>query len=193
MNRPDFGGLTSHASPFPHFRVPALIDGEQADSILDWLDADAPWSLRIAPFYEQHEFSLVGRDLPPAAAELVSPGFTAEVGRHLAHWLGAGELALVDVCAHRLEAGQTIRIHNDHIGAEETHRLVLQLNRGWTVEQGGLLMLFERDDPASVTDVMLPTHRGAFGFEISDRSHHAVSTIHAGRRDSLVFTYRKSV
>ncbi|WP_165191638.1 cyclophane-containing peptide 2OG-Fe(II) oxygenase YhhC [Caulobacter soli] len=189
---PDFTNAETRDTPFPHFRVADLLSEATADAMLDWLDADAPWKLRIASFYEQHEFSILACSAPGAIAQLVSAPVIARIGEELSARLRAPKLQLVDVCAHRLVAGQTIRVHNDYIGEAESHRLVVQLNRGWSVEQGGLLMLFCEDDPASVTDVLLPAHRSAFGFEISERSHHAVSTIHAGQRDTLVYTYRKA-
>jgi hypothetical protein len=35
--------------------------------------------------------------------------------------------------AHKLTAGQTIRIHNDWIRGEETHRVLIQVNDGWSM------------------------------------------------------------
>jgi len=192
MSHPDFSGAENYTVPFPHFRVPELLSVHIADSILDWLDTDAPWKLRIAEFYEQHEFSMLACDAPDEVAQVASNDFVYTIGEELSRRLNAPTLQIVDICMHRLVEGQTIRIHNDHIGEEETHRLVVQLNRGWSFDQGGLLMLFARGDPESVTDIILPTHRSAFGFEISPRSHHAVSTIHAGRRDTMVYTFRRA-
>lgn len=192
MSRPDFSGAEDYATPFPHFRVPEILSARTADTMLEWLDVDAPWRLRIAEFYEQHEFSMLDCDVPFDIAQVVSSEFVDAIGQELSQRMNAPALELVDVCMHRLVQGQTIRIHNDHIGEEETHRLVIQLNRGWSIEQGGLFMLFARDDPESVTDVMLPVHRSAFGFEVSARSHHAVSTIHEGHRDTLVYTFRRA-
>lgn len=190
MTRPDFTLAASRDSPFPHFRVRELLPEATGDELLAWLDADAPWKLRIADFYEQYEFSMLGCSAPPAVAHIVSDAFVADIACELSARLDAPPLVLVDVVVHRLVEGQTIRIHNDHIGEEETHRLIVQLNRGWEVEQGGLLMIFGADDPESVADVLLPVHGSAFGFEISERSHHAVSTIHSGSRDTLVYTFR---
>lgn len=192
MILPDFSRTEDRATPFPHFRVAGLLSEECGLALLDWLDASAPWNLRIAEFYEQHEFSLLQCDLPAELTHLASAAFVAQIAHELSERLRCGSLELVEVAVHRLVQGQTIRIHNDFIGPTETHRLVVQINRGWSVENGGLLMIFKSDDPESVTDVLLPTHRSAFGFEISDRSHHAVSTINHGSRDSLVYTFRKA-
>lgn len=193
MIKPDFSGTEGRTAPFPHFMTSELVHPDSADALLRWLEQEAPWRLRIADFYEQNELSLLRGELPQAVAEFIAPTFIESIANELAERLDAPPLELVDVCTHLLEAGQTIRIHNDHLGGnEETHRLVVQLNRGWSIEQGGLLMLFSGDAPETVTDVILPVHRSAFGFEISERSHHAVSTIVTGSRISLVYTYRKA-
>jgi Rps23 Pro-64 3,4-dihydroxylase Tpa1-like proline 4-hydroxylase len=192
VTRPDFAGSETFPVPFPHFRVPHLLSERTAAELLGWLDAGAPWKLRIADFYEQHEFSMLDCRIPDNVCEVVSEDFVNAIRDELTNRLNAPALRLVDVCMHRLVRGQTIRIHNDYIGQAETHRLVVQVNRGWSAEHGGFLMLFGGDEPESLTDIMLPAHRSAFGFEISTRSHHAVSTIRDGHRDSLVYTFCQS-
>lgn len=192
MILPDFSRTVNRSDPFPNFRSQDVIDRELADAMLDWLDGEAPWKLRIADFYEQHEFSLSDRPGPGILGAFTSGPFVQAVGSELSRRFAAPSLALVDVTVHRLVEGQTIRVHNDEIGEEETHRLLLQVNRGWRAEQGGLLMLFAGDDSASLTDVVMPSHRSAFAFEISQQSHHAVSTVRTGARDTIVYTFRKT-
>lgn len=188
---PDFSAATAHASPFPHFRAPAMLTLPLADAALAWLRDEGRWDLRIENFYEQHELSLLDAPLPANVATLTSIAFVDEVRAGIRSLLAvADELELVGVTAHRLTAGQTIRIHNDHIGMEETHRLLIQLNDGWNAERGGLLMLFSDDAPETLTDVLLPEHASGFAFEISERSHHAVSTIRSGERFTVVYTFR---
>ncbi len=151
----------------------------------------APWALRIESFYEQHEFSLLATALDDEIADLVSPTFIEAVCEELRAWFGVDEgLVLVDVVAHRLTSGQTIRIHNDYLDGQETHRLMIQLNDGWSVERGGLLMLFAGDTPESLRHIVMPTHASGFAFEISPSSYHAVSTIRDGERYTLVYTLR---
>ncbi len=72
---------------------------------------------------------------------------------------------------------------------EATHRVLVQLNRGWRDDQGGFLMFFNSGDPADVHRVFSPTHDSVVGFAISEDSHHAVSTIHGGERFTLVFSF----
>ena len=80
---------------------------------MSWLRDEAVWNLRIESFYEQHELSVL--EAPGACAERLR---SAEVVDNLTRRLASafdvdGGLVLVDVSAHRLTPGQTIRIHND--------------------------------------------------------------------------------
>jgi Rps23 Pro-64 3,4-dihydroxylase Tpa1-like proline 4-hydroxylase len=100
-------------------------------------------------------------------------------------------LILVEANAHKLLPGQTIRVHNDFIGREETHRAIIQVNRDWTESSGGLLMLFSSPSPDDVMRVVRPLHASGAGFEISPASFHAVSKIHAGERYTLVYSFKR--
>ncbi len=187
-----FDGCMAWSEPFPHVRIPAALDRPTADRALSWLRDEAPWRLRVESFYEQHEFSLHEARLPDDLAFLASEGFAAAAGSELAARFGVQDgLRLVDASAHRLAHGQTIGIHDDYVGEEESHRLLIQLNAGWEARQGGLLMLFGSHDPEDIRHVIVPRHASGFAFEIGPRSHHAVSATHAGERFTLVFTYRR--
>jgi Rps23 Pro-64 3,4-dihydroxylase Tpa1-like proline 4-hydroxylase len=193
MMTPVFQQAKASSEPFPHIRVPDILAPEIANLVLGWLQTSAPWVLRVESFYEQHEFSLLASNLNADVIDLVSTAFVDEVRRELQTLFSINtDLALVDVAAHRLTSGQTIRIHNDYIGDQETHRLLIQLNDGWSIERGGLLMLFKDDNPESVKSVVMPTHGSGFAFEISPFSFHAVSSIREGERYTLVYTFRRA-
>ena len=192
MLGPDLARAHASSVPFPHFHVPAMLDEAAAAAALDWLRTDANWRLRVEDFYEQHELDLEDAT-DPRIAPLAAPGFVEEARSGMERLLPhQGGLELAGIAAHRLTPGQTIRIHNDHIGREETHRLLLQLNDGWEAEQGGLLMLFSDDRPESLAEVVLPVNASGFGFQISSCSHHAVSTIREGSRFTVVYTFRQA-
>ena len=183
---PDF---VDHA-PFAHCGWDRLLPDRDADRVLAWLET-APWQLRIEDFYEQHEFSLLSSPPPPGLGTLVSEATVLDVANGLRRVFAVDRpLTLVDIAAHRLTAGQTIRVHNDFLGAEETHRLLVQFNRGWPIENGGLLMTFASERAEDVAEAFVPVHGSAFAFEISRRSFHAVSTIRRGERFTLVYTFR---
>lgn len=192
MTIPTFDRVRASADPFPHFRVSDILSTDQADCALAWLRDCAPWALRVESFYEQHEFSLLSTELGPGIADVASPGFIKAVGAELRKRFEVeDDLELVDVSAHRLTAGQTIRIHNDFLGGSETHRLLIQLNDGWDAARGGLLMLFAGEAPEALRHVVMPTHASGFAFEISPTSFHAVSSIRDGERYTLVYTFRR--
>jgi Rps23 Pro-64 3,4-dihydroxylase Tpa1-like proline 4-hydroxylase len=191
VNRIFWRGADPLKSPFPHLRIPDAISLNDADTVLTWLEQKAPWALRVEDFYQQHEFSLLSVQLDDVMKWLVSDQFVGEVHKVISDSFQLKrELTLVDVNAHRLGPGQVIRIHNDYIESAETHRFLIQLNRGWNVQQGGLLMLFGNDEVSTLHDVILPTHRGGFAFEISPHSFHAVSEIKHGHRYTLVYTFK---
>lgn len=190
MILPDFRGSSLAHEPFPTLRIPSVMSPRLAAAALTWFETSAPWRLKVTDFYEQYEFSLLSTDLPLEIAWLVTPNFVNAVQDALRGAFAVdGKVQLTEIAAHLLEPGQTIRIHNDHLGDAETHRLLVQLNTGWTLEMGGLLMLFASSQPEDVADVIVPEHNSGLAFEISQRSHHAVSTIQSGRRYTLVYTF----
>jgi Rps23 Pro-64 3,4-dihydroxylase Tpa1-like proline 4-hydroxylase len=189
---PVLDNATRSTIPFPHLRVADILSRNEADRILRWFKDEAPWKLTITDFYEQYEFSLLHTPLFPGMERLIAPSFTETISAALERLFELSrKLKLVGVSAHKLTPGQTIRVHNDFLGAEETHRLLIQLNDGWEVTQGGLLMLFASEVPESLESIVLPTHASGFAFEISPKSFHAVSTINAGERYTLVYTFRR--
>jgi hypothetical protein len=127
---PEILAISSN-EPFPHFRIDAMLDVEVGNALLRWLQCDAPWRLRIESFYEQYEFSLSVDPPPPDLRSIVSSEFLNLVRALLStHLPISSELELVDITAHKLVRGQTIRIHNDYLTGEEPHRFLIQINPG---------------------------------------------------------------
>lgn len=179
------------AAPFPHLRINEILNRGDADRILLWLKVAAPWKLVVADFYEQLEFSLLDSALPPELKYLISNDSIEAIAAQLERAFGVGsQLQLVEASAHKLTRGQTIRIHNDYLEGQESHRLLIQLNEGWEEHQGGLLMLFGSDAPESLRNILLPIHGSGFAFEISPRSFHAVSSINPTRRTNAAHRNR---
>jgi Rps23 Pro-64 3,4-dihydroxylase Tpa1-like proline 4-hydroxylase len=154
------------------------------------LEQEAPWRLRVASFYEQWEVHVDPVAAPVDVRALLAADTVEHLSRLMFQPLEATSLKLTEVTAHKLLPGQTIRVHNDYLGEGETHRLLVQLNRGWADEQGGLLMLFGSASPEDVRRILRPTHQSAMAFAISAQSFHAVSTIRTGERYTLVYSFR---
>lgn len=191
MIEPIFTDAVVCRAPFLHVKIPSIIPEQSADSALRWLATAAPWKLRVEHFYEQEEFSLLTAKPAGEMGFLVASSFIEPLRHEIRNRFRLQNLpAVVDVNAHRLTPGQTIRVHNDFLDGEETHRVLIQLNDGWAVEQGGLLMLFDGPTPEEVHSIIVPKHRSGFVFEITHRSFHAVSQIKHGERYTLVYTFR---
>ena len=175
--------------PFPYLTAVEGLGEVNSSAFLEWLETEAPWNLVEKDFYEQYEFSLLDAPLPAHLKFLTERPFLRDLRLKVEGVFGRRLSERIDCTAHKLVQGQTIRIHNDYIPGEETHRLLLQLNRGWRDAQGGYLMLFNSQDPSDVHRVFLPANDSVVGFAISERSNHAVSTVHGGERFTIVFSF----
>jgi Rps23 Pro-64 3,4-dihydroxylase Tpa1-like proline 4-hydroxylase len=184
-----FSPFEVYSAPFPYVvSARAFDDGVSAD-ILAWLESEAPWKLVETDFYEQFEFSFIDAALPTKLAFLREQTFIDSLANLIQQLFGVSLSRKVDTTAHRLLPGQRIRIHNDFIPDAETHRLLIQMNRGWEDGDGGFLLFFNSPDPADVHKVLRPVHNSAVAFAISPNSHHAVTTVHGGERYTLVYSF----
>lgn len=177
------------SKPFTYFVSQQAFTQDVSDEILNWLEFEAPWKLVETNFYEQYEFSVADAELPAGLSFLQEDSFLAELKARIEHLFGTTLSSRIDLTAHKLVSGQRIRIHNDFIPGQETHRLLIQLNRDWTDESGGFLLLFNSPDPSDVHKIFRPAHNSVVGLAITPSSHHAVSTIHHGERFTLVYSF----
>ena len=176
-------------TPFRYGLITECMEQSLASAMLEWLENEAPWKLRVADFYEQYEFSFDDVELPDALADSFSTNALYELRRHMEDRFGVELSSRIDITAHRLTHGQCIKIHNDFIPGEETHRLLIQLNRGWEDCNGGLLVFFNSNNPADVHRIRRPIHTTGVVFEISEVSLHAVTPIQTGDRYTLVVSF----
>lgn len=186
---PAFNQVEFRSQPFEHFIGYAGSSPAQLTRWLDWLETKAPWKLTVAEFYEQYEFSLLHAEHDPAIRHLATADTLVALRMHMSECFHRPLSERVDVVAHRLVPGQTIRIHNDYISGGETHRLLLQINRGWAPAHGGYLMLFNGPEPGTVSRIIEPQNGSVQAFAISPESYHAVSTVHAGHRFTIVYSF----
>jgi Rps23 Pro-64 3,4-dihydroxylase Tpa1-like proline 4-hydroxylase len=184
--------LAYRSEPFPHISNAQVIPHDLAEATLEWMESSAPWKLRVESFYEQWEIHLSNEIIPVRLQDLISAKLIDGLVDLMLRPIAKGPLELIEVTAHKLVSGQTIRIHNDFADGGETYRLLVQLNRGWTDEQGGLLMLFGGPNPDDIKRAIRPLSGSGFAFEISPVSFHAVSKIRSGERFTLVYSFRRS-
>ena len=175
--------------PFCHLVLERVFLATVADRLLAWLEREPPWRLVETDFYEQHEFSLLDTELPTPLAHLVEPAGLEVVRSFIEEEFGCRLTDRVDLVAHKLLPGQRIAIHNDYLVGEDTHRLTIQLNRGLSDEDGGFFVLFNSFDPADIYRIFRPLNNTAIAFQISTKSHHAVSRLRGGERYTLVYSF----
>ncbi|HTE42872.1 MAG TPA: cyclophane-containing peptide 2OG-Fe(II) oxygenase YhhC [Steroidobacteraceae bacterium] len=180
-------GAVVSTEPFPHAALAGCIDTAEALRLLAWFDSGAPWHLVETDFYEQFEFCLW--DTAAEAGNLISPATLRNLRAEMASAFGVQFEERVNVVAHKLTPGQRIAIHNDYLVGEETHRLIVQLNRGLHDDDGGLLLTFNSDNARDVREIFRPVHRSGFAFAISPRSFHAISKMHRSVRYTLIFSF----
>ena len=191
MTLPEFSQAL-RPQPFPHAIQEKALSDADSQAILDWFETSAPWKLKIADFYQQYEFSFHGLHLPESINAIFSTVSVGALRKRVERLFGVNLSAKVDICAHKLISNQVVKIHNDFIDGQETHRVLIQLNRGWTEEYGGILMIFSKNTSESLHSAFLPLHNTSFAFEISPKSFHAVSSIKHGERFTLVFSFYKA-
>jgi len=189
MKFTDLTARKQFANPFPHFQCQRAVSEDSERKLIDWLEHQAPWKLKIADFYEQYEFSLFDCELPTELAFLTDTEAVSEIREALEESFDAKLSLHYDATVHKLVPGQVIKVHNDYIPGLETHRLLIQLNTEWTAENGGLLLLFSGPTPDDLVKALLPQSASAFGFEISPASHHAVTPVVSGHRFTIVYSF----
>jgi hypothetical protein len=178
--------------PFPHFTLDSVFDDDLAEHLLIWLEHDAPWKCQSRDFYLQHGCSGLDELLKGTPAHAaVSPEMIETIRKQCERIFGAPLLAgHVQVSAHRMVAGHRIGVHNDQpTGGTDTHRLVVNLNRGVDDLSGGELVLFDRDDPAGSAVFVSRKHNSGAAMMFSARSWHCVEEIRAGVRYSLLYSF----
>lgn len=176
--------------PFPHFSATSVLNNKLEVKLYDWFQSTSEWNLIETDFYEQYEFSLLNIKLPEDLECLIERDFLNNIENQFAKSFNVTGFELVDVVAHKLVDSQHIGVHNDYINGEETHRLVLHINPNWKEEHGGYLLLFNSSDSSDMSKVVSPIDNSAFGFEISRKSHHAVSKIYDFTRFTIVYTFK---
>ena len=188
----DFPDHSLVETPFPHFICSSVLSKDASLHILSWLETAAPWKLIEQDFYEQYEFSLLAPDiwLPSEVELLRSPEFLSLLKKKIGDIFSEQLSDNVDITAHKLIDGQSIRIHNDLLEGGPDYRFILQLNSKWTQECGGLLVLFGSENPEDVVKLIKPLHNTGIAFKISTSSHHAVSKIHSGHRYTIVYSFQ---
>ncbi len=168
-----------HDNPFPFFYVDAAFSEQQCTALEGLFLLEGDWQHRDGAFYR---CSL--RDV----TENIPATFQTEV---LARMREITRLPLVNrmlVTAQRMLPGQVIGIHSDRpLLGYEIFRLVVQLNKQWQTEHGGVLQLYSSPESEVMFSVN-PDYNKAFGFILNVDSYHGVTEV-TQPRQTVVFNF----
>lgn len=196
-----FDGAVVETSPFRHFTIENFIDEDLASWLLRWFEQEADWNAKsIAGLGTLSSVDLHTSELGHELDFLTGEPFLSHVRRQMGLLFATELEGFVDLTANRMTQSQEIGLHNDVSTLPPafrfTHRLVLYLNHHYSEEYGGVLRLantLSKSQSAPAQKRILPVHRGAFGFEISESSYHAIEPVRKGTRYNLSFTFYPGV
>lgn len=170
---------THHQDPFPFFAVDAAFSEEQCATLEQLFSPDSEWQHRDGAFYRC--------SLRDVTAEIPAT-FHAELLARMREITGLPLIKRFMVTAQRMLPGHVIGIHSDRpLLGYEIARLVVQLNKHWQTEHGGLLELFASPEGEAVFS-MNPEYNKAFGFLLHAESYHGVTEV-TQPRQTVVFNF----
>lgn len=178
----------SHA-PFEHCVMNEILSDAEEANILAAFEFETRWQRREEHFYTHSSIDL--SQIKP------SPVYTPLCGRErlsllrmiigkVFHTICSKE---VRVWAHRLAPGDGIGIHNDN--CESEIRLVLQINRRWDPNFGGLSVLLSKKEKHTLEKIYVPKSNSAIAFATTKSSYHAVTEVMEGERFSVVYVFTR--
>lgn len=173
-----------------------LISIESAKKLACLAETEDRWKLHEEWFFSQNEYYWVRREFgrPPVGdlslpiKELLYQGkklfenqFNSVIGKHFT------------VVGHQMVPGQMVGIHNDSPdldrGRIENFRLVYYLDRDFSDNKGGHLIIFGSRNISDVLDALRPIFNSAILMQLSDSSFHAINKVKRGKRYSIVVSY----
>jgi hypothetical protein len=168
-----------HHNPFPFFCVDSAFSEDQCALLEALFLQTNDWQHRDGAFYR---CSLCD------VSEKVPVSFQAEILARMREITRFPLVERVVVTAQRMLPGQVIGIHSDRpLLGYEIARLVVQLNKGWQPDHGGVLELFASPEGKAVFSVD-PEYNTAFGFALHAESYHGVTEVIQPRK-TVVFNF----
>lgn len=183
-----FNSRIQHELPYPHFVASPFYTKQFYDLLLTWLEENSNWRLRTTSFYEQYEYGFSEKKLCEGIEALWDAEVLACIRDRVAQEFNHPISNRISISAHKLISGQHIGIHTDTTDSE-THRLVVQLNRGRDENSGGNFVVLSGSSPSNVERVFNQKPNSAIGFALGESSYHAVTRVKAGTRFTIIYTF----
>jgi hypothetical protein len=180
--------MVPRTSPFPHFISPQFYTQEFSNSLLAWLETSSGWTLKETALYAQYELGFGKLRHNPEIQAASDGAMLARLRERVSRVFEVQLSRRINISAHKLTAGHHASIHTDNLPGE-THRIVVQLNRGRADDSGGNLVLLAGPSPNNVEIVFKQRTNSAIGFPLGPASYHAVTQVKSGTRFSIIYTF----
>jgi hypothetical protein len=174
--------------PYPHFISPRFYTERFAEALLTWLESGAEWRLKETPLFAQYDLGFSRFKHCTEIQGLWDPAVLARLRDEAGRAYGVPVSGRINISAHKLVTGQHGSVHTDNEPGE-THRLVVQLNRGRANDSGGNLVLLSGPKPTDMSIVFKQTSNSAVGFGLGPASHHAIGRVRTGTRFTVIYTF----
>jgi hypothetical protein len=168
-----------HQQPFPFFFVEAAFSAEQCLALEQLFVQASDW---------QHQDGVFYRCSLSDVTEHIPASFQREILSRMREITGLPLVEHMHVTVQRMLPGHVIGKHSDRpLLGYEIARVVLQLNKDWQADHGGVLQLFSSTTGEAVFSVN-PEYNKAVGFLLHGDSYHAVTAV-SQPRQSVVFNF----
>lgn len=183
-----FGTVVRRTAPYLHIVSPRFYTEQFAETLLRWLESGATWRLKEAALFKQYELGFTHFKHCSEIEGLWDPGVLARLRDAVSKGFGVPVSGRINISAHKLVAGQHGSIHTDN-EPDETHRLVVQLNRGRASDAGGNLVLLSGPTTDDIAVVFKQTTNSAIGFGLGPASFHAIGRVRTGTQFTIIYTF----
>jgi hypothetical protein len=174
--------------PYLHIVSPRFYTDPFAATLLGWLESGATWRLKETVLFKQYELGFSHFKHCAEIQGLWDPCVLAHLREAATRAFGVPVSGRINISAHKLESGQHGSIHTDN-EPDETHRLVVQLNRGRASDAGGNLVLLSGPSTADMAVVFKQATNSAIGFGLGPASYHAIGRVRTGTRFTIIYTF----
>jgi hypothetical protein len=182
-----FDAAIPNGAPFPHFIASRFYTDDFAETLLQWLEA-ATWQLKETILFEQYQLGFSDFVHCSEIKGLWDATVLRRVRDTASRAFDAPLSDRINISAHKLLPGQFGGIHTDNV-AGETHRLVVQLNRGRTGDSGGNLVFLTGPSPNDLAIAFKQISNSVAGFRLGERSYHAITRVRTGVRFTIIYTF----
>jgi hypothetical protein len=187
-----FETAVPRTAPFPHFVSPQFYTPSFADTLLTWLESKAAWQLKETVLFEQHQLGFSDFKHCREIQGLWDGTVLARMRDRVSNAFGVAVSSRINISAHKLVPGQFGGIHTDNVPGE-THRVVVQLNRGRAADSGGNLVFLSGPSPNDLAIAFKQVSNSAAGFLLGEGSYHAITRVKTGTRFTIIYTFLSDV